>query len=77
MNDNMLRLIKNTAQDVKNRKKAGRPSKTNNDKKKFRNFSVSVDEDQYKQIEQYAEKHFEGNISQLIRKLLRDKSIIS
>lgn len=77
MNNNVLRLIKSTTQEVKGRKKAGRPSKSAAEQKKFRRFSISVDEKQYEQIEKYANEHFEGNISLLIRKLLRNENIIN
>lgn len=73
MNENALRLIKSTTQDIRSRKKAGRPSKRSEEKKRFRRFSVSVDEEQYKQIQEYANDKYEGNISLLFRKLFENK----
>ena len=76
MNDNTLRFIKKMTSDVKHRKRAGRPKKSDFEKKVFRRFSVSVDETQYQSLEEYAQEHHEGNISLLIRQLLREKDII-
>ena len=76
MNDNTLKFIKKITSEVKHRKRAGRPRKGDNEKKVFRRFSISVDVEQYKSLEEYAQEHYEGNISLLVRKLLKEKDII-
>lgn len=57
-------------------KRGRKPSKRNIDTKAYNRLSVSVNNKEKEKIQAYADREFEGNISLLIRTLLKNKKII-
>ena len=58
-------------------KKKGRPfSKRNLDIKAYERISISMTKEEKNKVKLYADEHYNGNISELVKSLLKKKKII-
>lgn len=60
----------------KYRDKGGRPKGKNTKEKKYGRLSISVNKKEREDIQKYADKHYGGNISITIRKILKETKVI-
>ena len=56
--------------------KKGRPKGRNIEEKKYLRLSISVNKKEKTDIKKYADKHYNGNISNMIRDILKEAKVI-
>jgi len=66
----------NKAVEIEYQKYQGKPGRPKGRKEKYYRLSISVKEKQKEDIQKYADKHFYGNISTMMRAILKEHKII-
>lgn len=56
--------------------KVGRPKGRNTEEKKYGRLSISINKKEREDIQKYADKYYNGNISITIREVLKEAKII-
>ena len=74
--ENLEHIVHKTLSEYMPKKK-GRPfSKRNLDIKAYERISISMTKEEKNKVKLYADEHYNGNISELVKSLLKKKKII-